>query len=369
MNNKRPTLTMFAVPILALGGTLLAAEQEPAGIRVSFKLDPRLATAPYGGERWVSGPTYNGASAQDTVEARAQGVDAKGRLIPIRPEWIPLDPEMVTVSPAQGDAVKIIVTRPGESRLQVTAQGISTELTIKAARLDNFMQVDIAQPEVKMPVAPESSPFKGDKEKLSYALGLDVGGRLRLQSLEVAPDLYFQGLEDGLAGREPLLSQAEARLTVRDLVLKQQTAWQAQLAEKNQKEEAAFLRANQAKDGVVTLESGLQYKVLKAGGGRKPTLDDTVLCRYRGTLIDGTQFDSSYKRSTPVPIALKSVIKGWSQALQLMPVGSKWQLFIPAGLAYGEQGAPRAHIGPHAALIFEIELVSIQDRSIEKAQK
>jgi FKBP-type peptidyl-prolyl cis-trans isomerase FklB len=355
---------------LALAGPLLCADEKAttlAGIHVSFKLDPRLTTGVYGGERWISGPTYTGATAQDTVEAKAQGADAKGRLIPITPEWIPADPEMATVSPSRGEAVKIIVKRPGESRLKVTAQGISTELSIKAEQVNDFLQLEISQSAVKAP-APESPRFKDDDEKLSYALGLDVGARLRQQWLEVAPDLYMQGLKDGLAGREPLLTEAEARLTVRELVIKRQTARQAQLAEANTKEGEAFLRANQAKDGVITLKSGLQYKVLKAGHGKRPTPDDTVLCRYRGTLIDGTEVETSYKRNTPVAVALKSVMKGWSEALQLMPVGSKWQLFIPAALAYGEQGAPRVHVGPNAALILEIELVSIQDASVEKSQ-
>ena len=127
----------------------------------------------------------------------------------------------------------------------------------------------------------------------------------------------------------------------------------------NQKEGAAFLAANKTKEGVVTTSSGLQYKVLKQGDGPKPTATDSVVCNYRGTLINGTEFDSSYKRGQPATFPVNGVIKGWTEALQLMPTGSKWQLFVPADLAYGARGAGQ-DIGPNATLIFEVELLSIQ---------
>jgi len=127
----------------------------------------------------------------------------------------------------------------------------------------------------------------------------------------------------------------------------------------------AFLEANKTKEGVVTLPSGLQYKVLQAGTGPKPAATDTVVCNYRGTLLDNTEFDSSYKRGQPATFPVGGVIKGWTEALQLMPVGSKWQLFIPADLAYGDRGAG-GQIGPGATLIFEVELLSIQ--SADKKQ-
>ena len=132
-----------------------------------------------------------------------------------------------------------------------------------------------------------------------------------------------------------------------------------QLGLANKKEGEEFLAANKSKEGVVTLPSGLQYKVLKEGTGPKPSATDSVACNYRGTLINGTEFDSSYKRGQPATFAVNGVIKGWTEALQLMPVGSKWQLFIPADLAYGERGAG-ADIGPNSTLIFEVELLSIQ---------
>ena len=135
-----------------------------------------------------------------------------------------------------------------------------------------------------------------------------------------------------------------------------------QAGDANKKEGEAFLAANKGKDGVVTLPSGLQYKILTAGTGPKPTASDSVVCNYRGTLINGTEFDSSYKRGQPATFPVTGVIKGWTEALQLMPVGSKWQLFIPSDLAYGERGAG-ADIGPNSTLIFEVELLSIEDKS------
>src|SRR5208282_3574512 len=152
---------------------------------------------------------------------------------------------------------------------------------------------------------------------------------------------------------------------VQNEVHKEQQEKAHQAAATNKTEGEAFLAANKSKDGVVTLPSGLQYKILTAGTGPKPTASDSVVCNYRGTLINGTEFDSSYKRGQPATFGVGQVIKGWTEALQLMPVGSKWQLFIPSSLAYGERGAG-ADIGPNATLIFEVELVSIQDKNADK---
>src|SRR5262249_42118223 len=142
-------------------------------------------------------------------------------------------------------------------------------------------------------------------------------------------------------------------------VQKQQQEKMKQAAETNQKDGESFLAANKTKEGIVTLPDGLQYKILKAGTGPKPTTTDTVVCNYRGTLVNGTEFDSSYKRGQPVTFPVSGVIKGWTEALQLMPVGSKWQLFIPSNLAYGER-AMSPELGPNSTLIFDVELVSIQ---------
>jgi FKBP-type peptidyl-prolyl cis-trans isomerase len=216
-----------------------------------------------------------------------------------------------------------------------------------------------------MAVAEESSVLEGEKEKRSYALGMDWGNRLKKDSLDVDADLVVQGLKDALAGRKTHLTEEEVKATLSALqseLRTRQIEATKKLAEDHKKQGEAFLAENKTREGVITLESGLQYKVLKAGEGPKPTAEDTVVCHYRGTLIDGTEFDSSHKRNQPATFAVNRVIKGWSQALQLMPVGSKWQLFIPASLAYGERGARRA-IPPHATLVFEVELISIKEKS------
>jgi FKBP-type peptidyl-prolyl cis-trans isomerase FklB len=178
-------------------------------------------------------------------------------------------------------------------------------------------------------------------------------------------------LKDSLAGGKTLLTddQAKAALTEvqNELRKKQQEQMQA-AGEMNKKEGETFLAANKGKDGVVTLPSGLQYKILTQGTGPKPTSADTVVCNYRGTLINGTEFDSSYKRGQPATFPVSGVIKGWTEALPLMSVGSKWQLFIPAELAYGER-APGPEIGPNSTLIFEVELISIQDKSDKNNEK
>lgn len=200
-----------------------------------------------------------------------------------------------------------------------------------------------------------------EKKKFSYALGMNigsnVGANLKKQSVEVDPELLSQGLKDALAGGKTLLTEDEAKAA---LISMQQEKMQ-QAAAKNKSEGDAFLAANKAKEGVVTLPSGLQYKILKAGSGPKPTASDSVVCNYRGTLIDGKEFDSSYKRGQPATFPVSGVIKGWTEALQLMPVGSKWQLFVPSSLGYGDRGAG-GEIGPGATLIFEVELMSIQEK-------
>jgi FKBP-type peptidyl-prolyl cis-trans isomerase FklB len=207
--------------------------------------------------------------------------------------------------------------------------------------------------------------LKTQKEKFSYALGLNLGTSLHKQSVDVDPNIVAQGLKAALAGGKTLMTpeEAQAALTAvqNDLRQKQQEKMKV-AGEANKKEGEAFLAANKSKEGVVTLPSGLQYKILTAGTGPKPTAADTVVCNYRGTLINGKEFDSSYKRGQPATFPVGGVIKGWTEALQLMPVGSKWQLFIPSNLAYGDRGAG-GDIGPDATLIFEVELISIQDKS------
>jgi FKBP-type peptidyl-prolyl cis-trans isomerase FklB len=199
------------------------------------------------------------------------------------------------------------------------------------------------------------------KDKFSYALGMNIGTNLRKQALPVNVDLIARGLRDAEDEAKSVMMAVQVEYR------QQQQEKLKQQGEANKKEGATFLAANKAKDGVVTLPSGLQYKILKAGAGPKPAATDTVTVNYRGTLINGTEFDSSYKRGQPATFGVTGVIKGWTEALQLMPVGSKWQLFIPADLAYGERGAG-ADIAPNATLIFEVELLSIKapEKAAEK---
>jgi len=191
---------------------------------------------------------------------------------------------------------------------------------------------------------------------------MNLGMNFQKQAVPIDPDLLARGLKDSLAGKKPLLTEDEAKavlMEVQNEFHKRQQELAQQQAEANKKEGPAFLAANKAKDGVVTLPSGLQYKILRAGTGAKPAATDTVTVNYRGTLINGTEFDSSYKRGQPATFAVNGVIKGWTEALQLMPVGSKWQLFIPSDLAYGDHAAS-AVITPNSTLIFEVELLSIK---------
>ena len=195
---------------------------------------------------------------------------------------------------------------------------------------------------------------------MSYVIGMDIGNNLKRQSIDVDPNILAKAIKDALAGQKPLLSDQEIRETMA-AHQNEMKAKQEALAKKNKEQGDAFLAGNKKKEGVKTLPSGLQYKVIKAGKGKKPKPDDSVTTNYRGTLIDGTEFDSSYKRGQPATFKVSGVIPGWTEALQLMEEGAKWQLFIPPNLAYGERGTGGV-IGPNATLIFEIELISIQEK-------
>jgi FKBP-type peptidyl-prolyl cis-trans isomerase FklB len=190
--------------------------------------------------------------------------------------------------------------------------------------------------------------------------------------IDVNADLYFKGMKDALSGGSILLTEQEIKSTImsmqKDLQAKQQEKMKAQ-GEKGKKEGDAFLAENKKKEGVKTLPSGLQYKVITEGKGKSPKDTDTVTVHYKGTLIDGTEFDSSYKRSEPASFPVNGVIKGWTEALQLMKEGAKWQLFIPANLAYGESGRPS--IPANSVLIFEVELIKIgaKDKPVDKQEK
>jgi len=206
------------------------------------------------------------------------------------------------------------------------------------------------------------APFTSAAQQRSYAIGRNIGMNLKQQDLQLDTEQLLKGMKDALGGQPSLLTDAEMEQTLGALQQEMQAKQQATTAAagaKAAKEGEAFLAANAAKPGVVTLPSGLQYKVVTAGTGKKPAATDTVVVHYRGTLTDGTEFDSSYKRNQPAKFKVNQVIPGWTEALQLMPVGSKWQLVIPAKLAYGERGAGGA-IPPNAVLVFEVELQGIE---------
>jgi FKBP-type peptidyl-prolyl cis-trans isomerase FklB len=207
-----------------------------------------------------------------------------------------------------------------------------------------------------------TSALKDQKERESYSLGYQFGKNLKFQETEIDFDVYMAGLRDALEDREARMSQEEIRTTINNLqkrLAEAQQNFQKEQAEKNLAEGLAFLEENGEKEGVITLESGLQYKVLTEGSGESPQKSDTVTVHYKGTLINGTEFDSSYSRGQPQSFRVDGVIPGWTEALQLMKEGAKWQLFIPSALAYAERGVPQ-RIPPNSTLIFEIELISIQ---------
>ena len=204
------------------------------------------------------------------------------------------------------------------------------------------------------------------KQKNSYALGMSIGLGFQKQGIDKSIDtaLVVRGFRDSIGGSKTAMTEDEMKAALQQLrteVMSAQEAKSKEAGASNRKEGEAFLAANKSKEGVKTLPDGLQYKVLTEGNGPKPTASDTVTVNYRGTLLNGKEFDSSYKRGQPASFPVTGVIKGWTEALQLMPVGSKWQLFIPADLAYGDRGAG-GDIAPGDTLVFEVELLSIGDQ-------
>lgn len=208
---------------------------------------------------------------------------------------------------------------------------------------------------------PVDVDLENKKHKESYALGLNLSDQLKQQSFDVDLDVFMQGFKDGYNDEATLLTRDDA---VKVLIEKQeadratQQAEQNKQAEDNKKAGEAFLAENKNKEGVVTTESGLQYKILTQGEGAKPKKTDTITFHYKGTLIDGTVFDSSYERGEPLTLPLAQLIPGWIEAVQMMPIGSKWELYIPSYLGYGAR--PAGQIGPNSTLVFELELLDIK---------
>jgi FKBP-type peptidyl-prolyl cis-trans isomerase len=235
-------------------------------------------------------------------------------------------------------------------------------LKYSAALLAVLMTVACTQKEEAASAAASDVVALDTTEKrLSYGIAFGLGQRLQQDGVPLDVAAFSAGIEDAFSGSEPLLTQEEIGAEMQayqETQAKEQEAQMGQVAEKNTSEGAAFLAENAKTEGVVVLDSGLQYKVVTEGTGPKPTATDTVEVHYRGTLIDGTEFDSSYTRGSTVSFGVNQVIPGWTEALQLMPSGSKWQLFIPSDLAYGAGGAGGA-IGPNATLIFDVELIQI----------
>jgi FKBP-type peptidyl-prolyl cis-trans isomerase len=206
--------------------------------------------------------------------------------------------------------------------------------------------------------------FSGDKSRSSYAIGMMFGSRWKQQEIDVDYDWLVRGLKDAQAGGPTLMTEQEMGNTLNQLQKEsyaKQEKKRQEMAEKNKKDGEAFLAKNKTKPGVVTLPDGLQYKIITNGSGATPMTNDTVTVNYRGTFIDGKEFDSTAKAGHPVQFTVGNVIRGWTEALMRMKAGSKWQLFVPSELAYGERGRPG--IQPNSVLIFEVELISIEHPS------
>ena len=232
------------------------------------------------------------------------------------------------------------------------------------------------KPAVKKEIT--KADLKTEDDKVSYSLGFSMGSNFKKDDLKMNLEMFQKGMKDGFTGGKQILNEEEIKETMtafqQKMRAKKQAEYMKKMEERKNQGEAnketgeKFLEENKTKEGVVTLESGLQYKILKKGTGASPKATDTVKCNYKGTTIAGKEFDSSYKRGEPATFALNRVIKGWTEGLQLMKEGGKWQFFIPSELAYGERGAGQ-NIGPNEVLIFEIELLGIEKPETKKEKK
>jgi len=334
------------------------------------------------------GSTFFGKPSGELVSFECLDKEGKARIIPLKSKEV-IDGKIETEDfgtilmrgttlgeAATGRPITDPLLSPNYEMTGNQIKKLRAFLGTKASAATTSKSATTAESPVKETGAAASAapaPLKTRKEKFSYALGMDigaqVGGSLKKQSVEVDWNLTSEGLKDVTSGGKTRLTQEEAKAVLDEVqaeVRKEQQEKMQQAAATNKAEGEKFLAANKTKEGVVTLPSGLQYKILKEGDGPKPTASDQVVCNYRGTLINSTEFDSSYKRGQPATFGVGQVIKGWTEALQLMPVGSKWQLFIPPNLAYGERPDPRSGLEPNATLIFEVELLSIVNKNAGK---
>ncbi|MHC4560669.1 MAG: FKBP-type peptidyl-prolyl cis-trans isomerase [Planctomycetota bacterium] len=241
----------------------------------------------------------------------------------------------------------------------MVALGCLIVMSVYAAQEGSKEEVDTSQSTGEA-AAPKVVLLKTELDKVSYVIGTQIAQNFKRQEIEINIESLILGMKDAMTGKKLALGQDEIRQVMTSFqqrMMAKQTAKKSEQAVKNLAASKTFLEANKAKEGVKALPSGLQYKVIKEGAGKIPTTEDKVRTHYRGRLIDGTEFDSSYKRNQPAEFALKGIIKGWSEALLLMKEGSKWELYIPPNLAYGEKGRPG--IPPNSMLIFEIELLEV----------
>ncbi|HVP55793.1 MAG TPA: FKBP-type peptidyl-prolyl cis-trans isomerase [Candidatus Eisenbacteria bacterium] len=265
---------------------------------------------------------------------------------------------------ATGSVLTAGILMVGTTAAQQTSS--PTPKTASAAKASSATKTSATarKPAATTAKSPPPLTLKTEKDKVSYAIGMNLGHSMRADAADLDPDILARGLKDAFSGGKLLLTDEEARIAIaafRTETMKKKEAEARQVSDANKQAGEKFLAGNKTKEGVVSLPSGLQYKVIKQGDGPKPTASDTVVTNYRGTLINGTEFDSSYKRGEPATFPVSGVIKGWTEALQLMPVGSKWELFVPADLAYGER-SPGPEIGPNSTLIFDVELLSIKEK-------
>ena len=314
----------------------------------------------------TSGATSTKPDAKKTTETKpATASTTKAKPSATAPATKPA----ATAASQANDAAKASSpgSAPAASSKQASAapagQAGTTKTGTAAAKTTKPGASKTATAKIATPLA-----LKTNKDKQSYAIGINVGKglgqNLKQSGIDIDPAILVRAIKDVLAGDKQSMTDQEAQETLKTLqadLRKTQQLKQEQLAETNKKEGDEFLAANKAKEGVTTLPDGLQYKILTEGTGPKPAATDAVTVNYRGALVNGTEFDSSYKRGQPATFNVTGIIKGWAEALELMPVGSKWQLVIPSDLAYGPSGRPPV-IGPNSTLVFEVELVSIQPK-------